>query len=34
MVDTKDQIDALLTNWHKAVTSCDIDAAVQQKSLT
>jgi hypothetical protein len=27
MADTKDQIDALLTNWHKAVTSRDIDAA-------
>jgi hypothetical protein len=34
MADTKDQIDALLTNWHKAVTSRDIDAAVKQKSLT
>jgi ketosteroid isomerase-like protein len=34
MADNKDQIDALITNWHKAVTSRDIDAAVQQKSLT
>jgi ketosteroid isomerase-like protein len=34
MANTKDQIDALITNWHKAITSRDIDAVVQQKSLT
>jgi steroid delta-isomerase len=26
MANTKPQIDALITNWHKAITSRDIDA--------
>lgn len=34
MADTKDQIDALITNWHKAITRRDIDALVQLKFLT
>jgi hypothetical protein len=34
MANTKDQIDALITNWDKAITSSDIDALVQLKFLT
>jgi hypothetical protein len=34
MANTKDQIGALATNWHEAIASRNIDAAVQQKSLT
>jgi hypothetical protein len=30
----KDQIDAVITNWHKAITSRAIDALVQLKFLT
>jgi ketosteroid isomerase-like protein len=34
MANTKDQIDALITNWRKAITSRDINALVQLKSST
>lgn len=34
MANTNDQIGALITNWHKAITSRDIDALVQLKFLT
>jgi ketosteroid isomerase-like protein len=33
MANTKDQIDAVISNWHKAITSRDIDALVQMKFL-
>ena len=33
MANTKAQIDALITNWHKAITSRDIDALVHLKFL-
>jgi hypothetical protein len=34
MANTNDHIDAVITNWHKVIASRDIDAVVQQKSLT
>ncbi len=33
MWNAEDQIDALITNWPKAITSRDIDALVQLKLL-
>ncbi len=34
MWNAEDQIDALLTNWPKAITSRDIDTLVRLKLLT
>ena len=34
MGNTNDQIDALITNWHNAITRRGIDALVQLKFLT
>jgi hypothetical protein len=34
MANTNDQIDVLITNWHNVIGCREIDAVVQQKSLT
>jgi hypothetical protein len=33
MVNTDDQVDAVMSSWYKAITSGEIDVLVRQKFL-